>query len=670
MKKILFTFSLVVLFAGSILWRSSNSPAPLPAPTDGTIVKENAEEEGNQNLREAWFERMHRTAPEDDWRQLEYQNQMDRHLERRAARNPFSGQESGIEILADGYLEGEWKERGSKNQAGSVFETLYDEINDQVYLISAGGSLWKSPRDGSNWQVVNQDLRFDNGLLRYLQMDNHRRMIALIRQFPHYSDDDGLTWTPAEGIPVADSWARSTWIQIMEDDQQSIFLLSRPDFWTPFKVYHSTDQGETFNAVVNLPGDDQDRYALCKPYQSDELYLIEKIMSSFTGIYRINPVTYEVDTLIVDNQMAFKSGRANLYASQLDENLIRFYAYNGDGELHQSEDYGTTWTFQGNIPERPWDVGLYLSPSDPNFLLTGGLECHKSYDGGITWETMNAWGEYYDDIVNKLHADLMHFQEFTTPVGETFTLVSNHGGLSASYDQMATVKNIALSGLNVSQYYDVRTDPIWPFLFYAGSQDQGFQRGWSQDMEEIIDMEQVISGDYGHIVFSGNGSHLWTVYPGGWITFYDHPFESGHTASWEVESNNESVWIPPLMESPDPSEDVVYLAGGAVDGGSGSYLIELTYDLNSNSILPQQMPFNFMANSAGGQLSAMKTAPLTPNYWYAATTNGRFFYSGDAGASWSQTLNVVPEGPFLYGQTILPSTTHEGVVYYGGSGYY
>lgn len=659
-----------VLFALGIFYTTNESTPSInqPLPNDGTIVRENSDEEGNQNLREEWFELMHKTAPEDNWRQIEYQNQMNRY-EAKRARNRSGATTRGVEILANGNLEGEWKERGSINQAGSVFETLYDEVSNQLYVISAGGTLWKGAIDGSNWEVVNQDLRFNNGLLRFVKVGTERRMIALIGQFPHYSDDMGLTWIPSTGIITNNEWARTKWVQIMDDENQTIYVLARPDSNTGFRIYKSTDQGVTFENVVGLGNSDENRYALCKPHHSNELYLIEKINNNFTGLYKIDLVTNEVDTLHVTNDNGFGTTRANLYATLMEDGMTRFYIYNGSGEVFASQDTGATWIPKGVMPETPWAVGMFVSPTDPDFLITGGLECHRSYDGGDTWTTMNGWGAYYNDVVGKLHADMMFFNEYTNSDSITFSLISNHGGLSISYDKMASVENIGLSGLNVSQYYDVRTDPTWPYLFYAGTQDQGFQRGWSLDQDEVLEMEQVISGDYGHIAFSANGSHLWTVYPGGWITYYANPIDGGYNASWEVESTNESVWIPPLMESPNPEDNLVYLAGGAVDGGAGSYMIQLEYTIAGNSITPTQLPFDFQSNSVGGQLSAMKTAPLNPDLWYGATTNGRFFYSLDAGATWEQSLNFVPDGHYLYGQTILPSRISPNTVYYGGSGY-
>ena len=60
---------------------------------------------------------------------------------------------------------------------------------------------------------------------------------------------------------------------------------------------------------------------------------------------------------------------------------------------------------------------------------------------------------------------------------------------------------------------------------------------------------------------------------------------------------------------------------------------------------------------------------LNPNRWYVGTTNGRFFTSEDSGQTWEQTLNFLPDGHFLYGQSILPSNQNPDRVYYAGSGY-
>ena len=301
-------------------------------------------------------------------------------------------------------------------------------------------------------------------------------------------------------------------------------------------------------------------------------------------------------------------------------------------------------------------------------MMMGAVECFRSFNGGHDWQVVNNWSEYYNNINEKLHADMMYFREFEKSDGTTFLLNSNHGGLNITKDQYNTIANLGLIGLNVSQYYDVVSLPSDPSVIFAGTQDQGFQRSRPNGNDEIAQFDQVISGDYGHIVFSENDSHLWTVYPGGWVTYYDNPM-GNLTSSWEVMSTNETVWIPPMMPSPYPSENAIYLAGGNANGGAGSYMIKLTYNETQHKIDATQVDYDFKSHSVDGTISMMRTSPINSNNWYVSTTNGRFFYSTDAGENWDQTTQFIPGGHYLYGACIYPSKLDENVVYMAGSGY-
>ncbi len=42
-------------------------------------------------------------------------------------------------------------------------------------------------------------------------------------------------------------------------------------------------------------------------------------------------------------------------------------------------------------------------------LFFGGVNLSRSTDGGVTWTLVNYWWDYYEDIENKLHADIPEF---------------------------------------------------------------------------------------------------------------------------------------------------------------------------------------------------------------------------------------------------------------------
>lgn len=669
MKKIslvlsLLTFAVLIIYLLSPLRTQKLSPQP-------TTEIKFGEEGEQQDLRKEWIELMHRAAPEVNWRTVEHRNQMQKHQQRRE--NALFRSDCSIEVLADGHLSGQWRERGSVNQAGSVFDVAYDAENDEIWLISAGGTLWKADRFGIEWEVVNQDLRFNHGLLKFISTDTGRRLLAFIGNMPHYSDDDGLTWQVATGIPGNSGEVRFHKPVVLNDELNSFYVLSKTSYWEHFSLYKSVDGGSSFEQIANLETHEPNRLTLCKPHHANDLYLMKKIEESTQAA--IFHVDFDVLTQIEGSDVELGEARANLIAWSSEEGT-RFFTYtriyNENWEIYEqpvfyTEDLTLGWEEKGKLPTNPWDVGMYVMPSNPDILLYGEVNCFKSIDGGDTWDKVNDWSDYYGNECCQLHADIMAISEHQTLDGTYFQFISHHGGLTYTENYLQDQNNISLYGLNVSQYYSVSTDPLNPDFVYAGSQDQGFQRSGDFGGDEIAVFDQVISGDYGHIVFSKAGQSLWMVYPGGWVTYYADPQQGGLTAYYDLISENESVWLPPLEPGVNPEEDVIYMAGGNIEGGPGSYIIRL--EAVGEGINTSQFPFNFKEESGGGEVSAIEISTLNPNRWYAATTNGRVFFSEDSGETWEQALNFIPSGHYLYGQTIYASRFDEEVAYLGGSGY-
>ncbi|MCB0588177.1 MAG: hypothetical protein KDD06_22990, partial [Phaeodactylibacter sp.] len=448
-----------------------------PPPTDGAIVR-TGEEGQERERREAWLELMHQAAPGDDWRQMEYRNRMQRQAERLQQSLFRSG--CSQETLADGQLRGSWQERGSTNQAGSILETTYDPETDEIWLISAGGTLWRGGRLGLDWEAVNQSLQFGRGLLQFIPHGTGRRLLAFAGRMPHYSDDDGLSWTRATGINHNDQWGNIHSPVLLDDGENfPVFVLAKPDYWANIRLYHSIGQGEAYLPRSVFSTNEFSRLALAIPHHSGRVLLVEKKENGEGWIYEADPITGQLERINEGTNLNFGNARANL-AGALSEGQLHLYAYTGAEEevrrLYHSLDGGVNWELKGNLPAAPWEVGLYVSPSNPGELYMGEVECYRSLNGGQQWQKVNDWQEYYADIEGSLHADIMDIAEFETAQGQPFLLVSNHGGLSLSEDRLESAANIGLYGLNVSQYYSVRTDPANPAFVYAGSQDQGFQR--------------------------------------------------------------------------------------------------------------------------------------------------------------------------------------------------
>ena len=634
----------------------------MPQPT-GTIVNDSQDEgEGNALERELWIENMHYTAPGQNWRDIERKNAIKKGVQTNPTRD------NGLVILGDSLYTGEWAEKGSKNQAGSVIAVEYLVDENKIYTISSGGTLWKGDLDGSNWEVINESFIFDSNDLRFIDLPNgNKRMILSIARIPHYSDDMGVTWTASVGVTTSgDFWSRTGKFETitLADGSTRLYCLSKYDFWTNIDMYVSEDYGQTYQKIRNMFVRDFNRIAFCKPHHGNEILIGRANAPDKMRIDKIDEENIDLSFLrITDVNLTSVTDQIILIATYQNQDSI-LYAVQNQNTLMRSNDMGQTWQSTAIFQDAPWDVGFYVSPSNPNAVYYGEVEAHRL--SGSNFQPVNFWWEYYDDVVNYIHADIMSYNEFVDPNGDPFLLIANHGGLSISRDYLQTTRNISLEGLNVSQYYDVVTDPNNSDFAYAGTQDQGFQRSRDMNSPGIVNFDQVISGDYGHLTFSREGQGLWMVFPGGTIYFYNNPQNGFAVDTYEIESVDESSWLPAMAAIPSSTENEILVAGGSIDGGAGSHIIKLNY---FGGISAEQFPFNFTENSDDGVITSIEVSPINPNIIYAATNNGFFFTSTDGGQNFELGFNAVNNGHFLYGASIYASTINENEVWIAGSGY-
>ena len=316
--------------------------------------------------------------------------------------------------------------------------------------------------------------------------------------------------------------------------------------------------------------------------------------------------------------------------------------------------------------------------TDGDKVQYGAVDCRRSTNGGTTWTQVNSWADYYTQELTKLHADIMKIAYFKKTDGTEFAINNNHGGVYISYDQMATVANIALSNLNVSQYYDVRTCPWDVNLCHVGTQDQGEQNSITMNSTANLPFVQLWSGDNAQMIYTkvGAQTYLWSEYPGGFMELYRTPYgttyNGGSPTVYQINGTQKpnTAWM--LATAPTANATTTHeilIGGGNISGGSGSYLIKLSYN---GAFAVSQYAYDFRANSNSGAngISAIGTTIADANRYYVATEDGTFFYSINQGTSWTKSAAFTgPPGFYLYGNAILVSKSNANLVYYGGSGY-
>ncbi|MEI6407798.1 MAG: T9SS type A sorting domain-containing protein [Bacteroidota bacterium] len=643
---------------------AQNHEKPMPAPTEGET-----DESGHLNERERFLNLQHRGAPGNDWRAANDQIMVDNYL------SGMNAQRSSLPagVFAGGKIKASWFERGSNNQAGSMIGIDYDPVSNNIYSISAGGTLWRRSLDVNNWTELNRKLRFSGPHIKVVPLANGgRRLLTVINTNIWYSDDEGATFAQSPGIIVNANNVSAVDEIVVTNTGTTVEVYCTIVVYSGItpnaRVYYSADRGQTFSLISTFPNINHEQVSMWHPYNTGDCYLM--IQSS--KLYKLEGANIN---LLSTNNIIPTDVSSMLRGYRAPNGAITFYVMSNNDFLYRSTDNGNTWEARGPLANTAWNAGLEVSISDPNKLFFGEVIAYKSYNGGTSWEILNSYLDYYGNIANKLHADIMSIKFFRRSNNQEFALISNHGGMSVSYDFLQTVQNIGMSGLNVSQYYDIHTDPTDPNYIYAGSQDQGYQRATNAAAgPSLLDFTQIASGDFGHMVFSGNGKHFWKQYVYGAFTYHHDPksVDGGSNSGWSLSGANKPNWLVPTAENAfNPSANKILVGGGNISGGPGSYLVELTaQETPPYTITATQDTFNFFTHSniTGNWISAIAVNPLNGRY-YVSTSDGTFFHREPNGI-WQKTPGFNgPDGNTMYGAYILPSKLDPNVVWFCGSGY-
>ena len=655
---VLRALNLIALFTalsvsfGLLLFIEREPHLPLPGSGKTKVLQKEENEEEELTRRAEWIENMHKAAPGIEWRAIEKANRNKRY---QAFLNRAGQKDNSVVVeIAGGLLNGSWQEKGSNNLAGRSVCADYDTVAHKIYLGADGGQVWKANFDGTGWEVLNDRLQINQiQLVRKLRKNKANRLfVATDSKSAYFTDNEGGEWQESEGFENLNDWDERiirTWVR---DDSLSVIYSLVAERIPPatqrvMSLYKSENLGDSFSRVLSVPGTTSIQSELCDmwvaQYGVSDIFIAAGLQN-----YRYVP---EGDTIFQTGVFPDNISGYTILAGHLHDNGNTWlYAY-VDGNIVRSDNGGETWEVREFIDRSPFfKTSFTASVQTPDLLFFGDIECYRSNTGGAGWTKINDWFEYYDNIYSKLHADIPMVNGLLNEQGQEFFIINTDGGPYYSPEGIQ-VDNIGLEGLNISQYYSVLTSTFDTNYVFLGSQDQGFQRAYP-DNGGILDFEQVISGDYGHIVSSDGGTSIWMVYPG-FAIFY--PDAAGFTdLTWDFDGNN-TYWIPPLMADPY-LENVVYMA-------NGNRITRLSQ--TGNSITAANLPFVF-----AGSVSAMAVSSLNPERWYAYTENGRFYVSDNSGQNWtSSTIAGGPGANYLYGACIYPSRISEEEVWICGSGY-
>lgn len=601
----------------------------LPPPTEHWL--DEGAETRNKSRRKEWFKQLHRAPPGVDWKAVERDNGL-RRTARRAAL-------AAAPPVDDGTA---WVERGSVNQAGRMHVARLSPDHDTLYAGSSLGGVWRGAPDGSGWVPIGDNLYGGAHWLEVLAPGAEGAPDTVIAAtdggLVHRTVDDGATWTVPVGMEGLSACRR---LLLTSDGREALFAVVYAGTWS---VRRSLDAGATWEEVYALGGFAGD---LWTPRDGgDGLYL-----ASGDGLLHSADLG---DTWTPAGGLPVAAGTAELAGSEAGAPAL-WLATDGR-ELWRSPDAGASWS--AVTPLSDYWGALNASVYDPDVFAWGGVEVHVTHDGGASWQVPNAWWEYYGDPGSLLHADIMGLDVVLDGDGTELWFVNTDGGLYRSTDTLRSHQNLSLRGLRVSQYYDVLTSSANPEHVAAGAQDQGYQVTNDHPQDgDLYGFDQILSGDYGHLT-SSDGTHEWvySVYPG--FVLIQHGEDAPELEYADFPADEAYVpWLPPILADPKEPRAFFFPA---------THLYRYTRDRGA-WVAARWSEQDF--GRGGNYVSALAFSPLEPDLAFAATSDGRLYWSEDQGVTWERSATTGPDENWYYGQALVPSGVDPDVVYVGGSGY-
>jgi photosystem II stability/assembly factor-like uncharacterized protein len=288
--------------------------------------------------------------------------------------------------------------------------------------------------------------------------------------------------------------------------------------------------------------------------------------------------------------------------------------------VFRSDDAGQTWREIGgahfrNEAQMSYGNSIVVDPGNANLVLCGGVDLHRSTDGGKTWMRATRWNA---DRGTPHYAHADHHCLLMPALAPGRVYDANDGGLDLSVNGGATWENRS-NGLAITMYYDMDVAQSDGRSFGGGAQDNGTlatHTGGSGDHYEIL------GGDGGWIAYDPtNAGRVFASYYN--INIYR--FQGGVNKDVSppcTDAERNDVWMAYITLDPvDPR--TMYVGSNRVwqsrDGGNTWRALSAPLD--------------------GSTISCIEVARADPRRLYVGTENGSIFRSTDRGRRWSPNIS-------------------------------
>lgn len=455
----------------------------------------------------------------------------------------------------------------------------YDRNDNNVYYIGTGlafadiaegDGIWKSTDGGTTWNQLSSSANGVLGAVQDIKVTSSSTVLAATTTGLRRSTDGGATWTTSQAGNFAD-------IEIAANGD----IYASTGVFGSGRLYKSTDDGQSVTDITPESGGVRIEIAVA-PSNANVVYAVAEGGSGNQDI-----------------EWFKKSDDAGATWSDITIPLTR------DFDCSVGPDHFTRG-------QAFFDLILAVHPEDEDIVLAGGINLHRSMNGGEDWEGISFWtGSQCDAFA---HAD-QHAITFR-PGFPNEAIFGNDGGVEYSNDVgNATDPHLErrVKDYNTIMFYSVAmVNQAGSNVMIGGAQDNNTLRF----TEPGINSAQDVFGGDGTLTFidQTNPNIQMTAFVFNFIGWSNN----GGLSFTTIENDqNSGRFINPADY--DNTQGIYYSAG------EGNQLKRIQGTKSS----PQDQETLTLA-LGGAQISVIKVSPYTANRVFVGTSNGTIFQIDNA----------------------------------------
>ncbi|AIE84536.1 hypothetical protein OP10G_1168 [Fimbriimonas ginsengisoli Gsoil 348] len=533
-------------------------------------------------------------------------------------------------------------------------------------MASAGGGVWKSTDGGANW-VAKGD-KFASLAVACLAMDPKNPGILYAGTGEGYynsdaqrgvgiykSTDGGENWSLIQG-----STSMGDVNKIAISPSNSSVMLASTQSYSKGGIWRSTDAGASWTRVragetgftVAFIAGEPSKAVASNLYLENGVYYLSALYSTDSGA-TWNASAGPLNKVVQD--------RVELAPAPSDSSLV--YAMMSDGKAYKSTNGGASYsvvTTGGKTDSNWYADGIWVDPTDPNFIVASGTYVYKSTNGGQSFTRIS---NGYIQTENVHPDDHLIVAIPGYSASNRVVYVCSDGGVYRA-------TNIATASVNGGWARLDKTARVTQYYSVAGDGPTGFIVGGTQDNGTL---SLYPGSDAATLTYGGDGGYV-AVDPtnpqynyGEYIflqiyrnTTAGNPGSSNEMISGLTDAGGNANFIAPFIL--DPNRPQVLLAGG----------ISLWRCANAKAAGPTWSAIKSpISNSV--PISAIAVAPGNSDLIWVGYNDGRLYKTSNGTAA-SPTWTAVDDNsaanplPNRYITRILvdPDNANKAYVALGG----